>query len=43
MARSKPASPRGATQDRDSTQKLKGKVVLVAGQRAVWDAALHSL
>jgi len=31
MARSKPASPRGATQDQDSTQKLKGKVALVAG------------
>jgi NAD(P)-dependent dehydrogenase (short-subunit alcohol dehydrogenase family) len=31
MARSKPGSPKGATQDEDSTQKLEGKVALVAG------------
>src|SRR6201987_2564015 len=31
MARSKPGSPKGATQDQNSTQKLEGKVALVAG------------
>jgi len=31
VARSKPGSPKGATQGEGSTQKLKGKVALVAG------------